>query len=110
MKSPDESNPSKPSASRLRISRWHFGAALAALATSLGILFAMAGIASLLGRAPSPGPDIDAPGLPFASAALLLILGLLLLWTGIRAWRICRRGLRAARHPGSATFHRKKHK
>ncbi|WP_349571447.1 hypothetical protein [Azotobacter salinestris] len=109
MKSPDESNPSEPSASRPRISRWHFGAALAALAASLGILFAMAGTASLLGRAPSPGPGIDAPGLPFASAALLLILGLLLLWTGIRAWRICRRGLRAARHPGSAAFHGKKH-
>lgn len=109
MKSPDESKPPQSRANRLRIGRWHLGAALAALLASLGIMLAMAGTASLLGRAPAPGPGIDDPALSFGLAALLLALGLLLLWAGIRAWRICRRGLRSARPPSPSTGARKKH-
>ncbi|GLK61598.1 MULTISPECIES: hypothetical protein [Azotobacter] len=107
MKPTDESTSS--SAHKLQINRWRFGAGLATLSASLGILLAMAGTASLLGQAPTPGAGRDLPELSVGAAVLLLILGLLLLWAGIHAWRVCRRGLRAIRHSGSAFTPTKKH-
>ncbi|AYC33272.1 hypothetical protein D3880_13340 [Pseudomonas cavernae] len=70
--------------------RWRFGAALAALFATLGVLLAMAGAATLLGRPPALGSLNATPG----AAITLLIVGLLLLWIGVLAWRKCRRRLR----------------
>ncbi|UVE16245.1 hypothetical protein NVV93_11490 [Pseudomonas sp. LS44] len=70
--------------------RWRFGTALAALFACLGVLLAMAGAATLLGRPPALGSLNATPG----AAIALLISGLLLLWIGILGWRKCRRRLR----------------
>jgi membrane protein implicated in regulation of membrane protease activity len=80
--------PRQPKHWRLRI-----GAALGALLATFGILLAMAGIASLAGRAPVLGTLNDSTG----EAGVLLLLGLLLLWAGIAFWRRCRRRLRQPR-------------
>lgn len=77
--------PRQPKNWRLRI-----GAALGALLASLGILLAMAGIASLAGRAPVLGTINDSA----AEAAVVLLVGLLMLWAGISFWRRCRRRIR----------------
>lgn len=107
MKPPDKSTP-RPTQSRPQIGRWRLCTAIAALFASLGILLAMAGTASLFGRVSRPGAGLDAPALSLNSAILLLAFGLLLLWASIHAWRICRRGLRSARHLGLASPPRKK--
>jgi hypothetical protein len=70
--------------------RMRFSAILAAVLAAFGVLLAMAGAASLLGRAPTLGALNDSTG----AAAVLLVFGLLLLWTGIALWRLCRRRLR----------------
>ncbi|MDR8015686.1 hypothetical protein [Ectopseudomonas guguanensis] len=77
--------PRQPRSWRLRI-----GAALGALLAAFGILLAMAGVASLVGRAPALGGLNDSIG----EAIALLLLGLFLLWAGIAFWRRCRRRLR----------------
>lgn len=78
--------PKKPSGNwRLRVA-----AALAALFATLGILLAMAGTATLLGRPPALGGLNDST----ADASTLLVLGLILLWGGVVGWRKCRRRLR----------------
>lgn len=77
--------PHQPKHWRLRI-----GAALGALFAAFGILLAMAGVASLAGRAPVLGTLNDSAG----EAIVLLLLGLFLLWAGILFWRRCRRRLR----------------
>lgn len=109
MKSPDESGSRQLALSRAQASRWRLGLAIAALFASLGILLAMASTALLLDQAPGPGAGLDDPALSFGPALLLLALGLLLLWGGIRAWRICRRGLHSARQPGLSIPLRKNH-
>ncbi|ARS48627.1 MULTISPECIES: hypothetical protein [Pseudomonadaceae] len=77
--------PRQPKSWRLRV-----GAGLGALLATLGILLAMAGVASLVGRAPALGGLNDSTG----EAIALLLLGLFLLWAGIAFWRRCRRRLR----------------
>ncbi|AOE86247.1 hypothetical protein [Pseudomonas sp. TCU-HL1] len=67
--------------------RWRFAAALAALCAGFGVMLAMAGSATLLGRPPALGPLNDSTG----AAIVLLLFGLLLLWIGVLAWRLCRR-------------------
>ena len=42
--------------------RWRFAAALAALLAGVGVLLAMAGAATLLGRPPALGPLNDSTG------------------------------------------------
>jgi membrane protein implicated in regulation of membrane protease activity len=77
--------PREPGNWRLRVA-----AMLAALFAAFGVLLAMAGAATLLGRPPALGALNDSPG----AAGVLLALGLLLLWSGIVVWRKCRRRLR----------------
>ncbi|MCY1224931.1 hypothetical protein D9M68_323830 [compost metagenome] len=67
--------------------RWRFAAALAALLAGFGVLLAMAGAATLLGRPPALGPLNDSTG----AAIVLLLFGLLFLWIGVLGWRLCRR-------------------
>lgn len=67
--------------------RWRFGAALGALFAGFGVLLGMAGAAALLGHSSSLGPLSATP----VNGAGLLVLGVALLWAGVRAWRACRR-------------------
>lgn len=85
--------------------RWRFGAALSALFAMLGVLLAMAGAATLLGRSPALGSLIATP----TAAGILLVVGLLLLWGGVIAWRRCRRRLRRPSDLSLAPHLRKKH-
>lgn len=77
--------PREPGNWRLRLA-----AIMAALFATFGVLLAMAGAATLLGRPPALGTLNDSPG----AATVLLVIGLVLLWGGIAVWRICRRRLR----------------
>ncbi|WP_439888232.1 hypothetical protein ACSX1C_03375 [Pseudomonas sp. MBLB4123] len=70
--------------------RLRLAAMLGALLAALGVLLAMAGAATLLGRPPALGTLNDSPG----AAIVLLTAGLVLLWLGIGVWRLCRRRLR----------------
>lgn len=70
--------------------RWRLLAAIAALFAAFGVLLAMAGAATLLGRPPALGPLNDSVG----AASVLLLGGLFLLWGGINVWRRSRRRLR----------------
>ena len=70
--------------------RFRFGAAFAALLAMCGVLLAMAGAASLLGRPPALGELNASPG----GSALLLGVGLLVLWLGVWLWRRSRRKMR----------------
>ncbi|MBS7661131.1 hypothetical protein I0D00_04105 [Pseudomonas lalucatii] len=70
--------------------RLRLAAMLAALLAAFGVLLAMAGAATLLGRPPALGTLNDSPG----AALVLLAVGLTLLWLGIAIWRMCRRRLR----------------
>ena len=73
--------------------RWRLLAGLAALFAAFGVLLAMAGAATLLGRPPALGPLNASIG----AAIALLALGLLLLWGGINVWRRSRRRMRRSR-------------
>ncbi len=69
---------------------WRLLAGCAALIATLGILLAMAGSATLLGRPPALGPLNDSTG----AALTLLVRGLLLLAFGVGLWRHARRRFR----------------
>lgn len=69
---------------------WRLLAGCAALIATLGILLAMAGSATLLGRPPALGPLNDSTG----AALTLLVSGLLLLAFGVGLWRHARRHFR----------------
>lgn len=69
---------------------WRLLAGCAALIATLGILLAMAGSATLLGRPPALGPLNDSNG----AALTLLVTGLLLLAFGVGLWRHARRRFR----------------
>lgn len=69
---------------------WRLLAGCAALVATLGILLAMAGSATLLGRPPALGPLNDSTG----AALTLLVSGLLLLAFGVGLWRHARRRFR----------------
>jgi len=70
--------------------RLRLGAGLAALLATFGVLLSMAGIATLLGRQASLGPLNESP----EAASVFVVLGLLLLSSGVMLWRRCRRRLR----------------
>ncbi|MFI8478955.1 hypothetical protein ACIGCM_00080 [Pseudomonas sp. NPDC078700] len=67
--------------------RKRFITALAALCAAAGVLLAMAGAATLIGHPSALGSLNGSP----AGSAVLLVVGLLLLWTGIALWRMGRR-------------------
>lgn len=69
---------------------WRLLAGCAALIATLGILLAMAGSATLLGRPPALGSLNDSTG----AALTLLVSGLLLLAFGVGLWRHARRRFR----------------
>lgn len=69
---------------------WRLLAGCAALIATLGILLAMAGSATLLGRPPALGPLNDSTG----AALTLLVTGLSLLAFGVGLWRHARRRFR----------------
>ncbi|MDR9753822.1 hypothetical protein RG836_20435 [Pseudomonas sp. SZMC_28357] len=85
--------------------RFRFGAAIAALLATFGVLLAMAGAASLLGRPPALG-DLNASPL---GSAIMLVIGLLVLYVGIWLWRRCRRRARQSRELNMAPHLMKKH-
>lgn len=65
-------------------------AGLSALLATLGVLLAMAGVAGLLGNYEAFA-ELNA-NRPLAS--VLVVAGLLLLWLGVRGWRLSRLRLR----------------
>ena len=85
--------------------RYRFGAAFAALLATLGVLSAMAGAASLLGHPPALR-DLNASPL---GSAIILVVGLLLLYLGVAFWRRCRRRMRQPRELNMAPHLMKKH-
>ena len=66
------------------------GLAIAALLATFGVLLAMAGVSSLIGRPQLLG-ELNASPL---GAALVVFGGLLVLYVGIWLWRRCRLGRR----------------
>lgn len=66
------------------------GSAIAALLATFGVLLAMAGVSSLIGRPQALG-ELNASPL---GAALVVAGGLLVLYAGIWLWRRCRIGRR----------------
>jgi membrane protein implicated in regulation of membrane protease activity len=69
--------------------RTRFGAAIAALLATCGVLLILAGIASLIGHPPALG-DLNASP---AGAAVVVVIGLFTLYIGVWLWRRSRRRL-----------------
>jgi membrane protein implicated in regulation of membrane protease activity len=85
--------------------RYRFGAAIAALLAMAGVLLAMAGAASLLGHAPAMGElNTNRVG-----AAVILVIGLFVLYIGVWLWRRCRRRSRQSRELNMSPHLMKKH-
>jgi len=81
------------------------GAAIAAVMAALGILLAMAGIATLAGH-PPPVTGLDTS---ITGAAILGAVGLALLYVGLLLWRRCRRRMRRGRDLDISPHLMKKH-
>ena len=85
--------------------RYRFGAAIAALLAMGGVLLAMAGAASLFGHAPAMGKlNTNRVG-----AAVILAIGLFVLYIGVWLWRRCRRRSRQSRELNLSPHLMKKH-
>ena len=85
--------------------RFRIGAAFAALLAMCGVLLAMAGIASLLGHAPAMGEMNASP----LGSAVILAIGLFVLYIGVWLWRRCRRRSRQSRELNISPHLMKKH-
>lgn len=85
--------------------RFRIAAACSALLAAFGVLLAMAGAASLLGHPPALGELNASP----AGAAVVLGLGLFLLYAGVALWRRCRRRMRQPNGLNIAPHLMKKH-
>lgn len=94
MKKSDSFDPRRLRPSQPGRWRWRLVAAFAALVATLGILATLAGAAALLRRQPAT----ELLHLDPASGGVLLGLGLLGLWLGVRLWRTAR--ARARRNAG----------
>lgn len=80
-------------------------AALSVLLATLGILLAMAGFAGLLGNyAALAELNANRP-----LSAILVVVGFLLLWIGVRVWRRSRISLRRGRELNLSPHLMKKH-
>lgn len=88
-------------------SNWgaRLAAGFCALLATLGVLLAMAGAASLLGRPAALGELNANP----TGAAVMLAGGLLLLYLGVRFWRLSRLRLRRNRELNLSPHLMKKH-
>ncbi|WPN48937.1 hypothetical protein [Pseudomonas sp. P8_241] len=73
-------------------SNWRFriAATFAALLAMCGVLLTMAGIAGLLGQVPGLG-ELNSNR---AGAAVVIVIGLFVLYIGVWLWRRCRRRAR----------------
>jgi len=80
-------------------------AGFAVLLAILGVLLSLAGIASLVGHSPALGELNASPG----GSAVLLVVGLLILWLGVWLWRRCRRRMRQPLSLNIASHLMKKH-
>ncbi|MDB6049444.1 MAG: hypothetical protein JWR17_2190 [Pseudomonas sp.] len=85
--------------------RTRFGAAVAAVMATCGVLLMLAGIASLIGHPPALG-DLNASPL---GASLVVVAGLFVLYIGVWLWRSCRRRLRRAGSLNMSPHLMKKH-
>ncbi|BBP78477.1 hypothetical protein CCU68_09835 [Pseudomonas gingeri NCPPB 3146 = LMG 5327] len=85
--------------------RSRLGAGFAALLATFGVLLAMAGAASLLGHAPAMG-DLNATT---TGSAVILVVGLLVLYCGVWLWRRSRRRTRRNQALNMAPHLMKKH-
>jgi uncharacterized membrane protein YidH (DUF202 family) len=85
--------------------RMRIAAAVSAFMATLGVLLAMAGIASLIGHPPALG-DLNASP---AGAVVTIIVGLLLLYFGVWMWRRSRRRRRRAGELNMSPHLMKKH-
>ncbi|MGE8068600.1 hypothetical protein [Pseudomonas sp. NPDC089569] len=85
--------------------RFRIGATIAALLAMSGVLLAMAGAASLLGRLPALGElNTNRVG-----AGVILAIGLFVLYLGVLLWRRCRRRSRQAQGLNMSPHLMKKH-
>ncbi|MHC8332387.1 hypothetical protein [Pseudomonas sp. LB3P25] len=85
--------------------RFRIGAAFAALLAMCGVLLAMAGAASLLGHAPALGElNTNRVG-----SAVILAIGLFVLYFGVWLWRRCRRRSRQSQELNMSPHLMKKH-
>ncbi|WP_433736470.1 hypothetical protein [Pseudomonas putida] len=85
--------------------RFRIGAAFAALLATCGVLLAMAGVAGLLGHAPALG-EMNTNR---AGAAVILAIGLFVLYLGVWLWRRCRRRSRQSAELAMSPHLMKKH-
>lgn len=89
-----------PSNWRLRLAT-----GIAALLAIIGVLLAVAGGAGLSGHSPALGELNASPG----GSAILLVIGLLVLWFGVWLWRRSRRRMRQPLALNIASHLMKKH-
>ncbi|PNA25277.1 hypothetical protein [Pseudomonas sp. MPR-ANB1] len=92
--------PKGPSNWRLRLV-----AGIAALLAVVGVLLAVAGGAGLSGHSPALGELNASPG----GSAILVVVGLLVLWFGVWLWRRSRRRMRQPLSLNIASHLIKKH-
>lgn len=85
--------------------RMRISAAISAVLATAGVLLAMAGVASLIGR-PSALGELNASP---SGAVAIIVLGLLLLYMGVWLWRRSRRRRRRAGELNMSPHLMKKH-
>ncbi|VVO59282.1 hypothetical protein [Pseudomonas fluorescens] len=85
--------------------RFRIGAAFSALLATCGVLLAMAAAASLFGHVPALG-ELNTSRI---GAAVILAVGLFMLYLGVWLWRRCRRRSRQAHGLNMSPHLMKKH-
>jgi hypothetical protein len=85
--------------------RLRLATGIAALLAIIGVLLAVAGGAGLSGHSPALGELNTSPG----GSAILLVIGLLVLWFGVWLWRRSRRRMRQPLELNIASHLMKKH-
>ena len=85
--------------------RMRFGAAVSAILATVGVLLAMAGVASFIGHPDALGELNASP----AGAVVVIVIGLFLLYIGVWMWRRSRRRRRRAGQLNMSPHLMKKH-